>query len=88
MSALRTPGSRFFEIPKSEIQLGSLPAFEYGILRLALEYAVRYSVHRGNDLKDSKDQKLIEYRKRVLDQASEFRALQRRFLKAGRRSLT
>jgi hypothetical protein len=88
MSGLRTAGARFFEIPKSEIRLGTLPEFEYGMLRLALQLAVRHATEAANALKSSGDPKLVAKRNLYLDQATEFRALQRRFICEGRRGVS
>ena len=88
MSALRRANSsRFFEIPKSEIQLGSLPPFEYGTLRMGLDYAVQLCKimayeRRGTNPVEREERKLW------LDRASEFCALQRRFIKRGRRGVS
>ena len=84
----RNPRAGFFTRPKGPIELGSLPPFEYGMLRLALQYAVRDVVLRARQFQGKPDRECLERRKVLLDQASEFRALQRRFLKDGRRGVS
>lgn len=86
MSALRKdePGAQFFEIPKAEIELGSLPPFEYEMLRAALRDAIGFYIVSAEAIRGTSNRELAE-RNRLLDRASEYRALQRRFLKNGRR---
>jgi hypothetical protein len=90
MSALRKTktGAGVFEIPRSEIALGSLPEFEYGVLRAAINYAILFCSSAANEFTQGRDPKQIAERNLWLDRASEFRALQRRFLKRGRRGIS
>jgi hypothetical protein len=79
------PGARFFEIPKAEIGLGSLPPFEYKILRRSFDYSVQLCQIMADGLKKPGE---AEERTLWLNRASEFRALQRRFIKRGRRGVS
>ena len=88
MSALRTPGSRYYEIPKRKIQLGMLNEFEYSMLRLALRYAVSHATGAAEGLKPSGDPKFIQKRNHYLDQATEFRSLERLFIRDGRKGVS
>jgi hypothetical protein len=87
VNALRQqhPGAQFHEIPKREIGLGSLPPFEYAILRRSFDYSIQLCQIMADGLKKPGQS---NERTLWLNRASEFRALQRRFIKRGRRGVS
>ena len=71
--------------PKKQIELGSLHLFEYDMLRYAIQCAIKFAVSSADGYAGSLEADEIRERNLWLARASEFRALQARFLKHGRR---
>ncbi len=67
-----------------DISLGTLPPFEYRMLRAALRYAVEFCESSAEGFEGGQRAEDIENHNYWLDQASEMRAIRSRFLRAGR----